>query len=166
MDAARKGQRGMMDQESIYRAYHPKVLRYVRTRVSPADAEDIAANVFVRVFASLEKYDARRGSLSTWIYAITRNAVIDHWKAVQNAPLSLEEHEERLTAEQAAGMDEQLEALADTLETLTPVQRDVVTLHYYFGLRHAEIAQKLRLSPANVRKICSLALMDLRKKLA
>ncbi|MGN0996044.1 MAG: RNA polymerase sigma factor [Candidatus Ventricola sp.] len=156
----------MIDQEEMYRAYHPKVLRYVRARVSPADAEDVAANVFVKAFAGLERYDARRGSLSTWIYVITRNAVIDYWKAGQNAPLSLEGHEEHLTQEQAAGMDGMLEALADAMDALTPLQRDVVMLHYYFGLRHAEIAEKMRLSPANVRKICSLALADLRKNLA
>lgn len=156
----------MIDREEVYRAYHPKVLRYARARLSPADAEDVAADVFVKVLAGLDRYDASRGSLSTWIFAITRNAVIDRWKAGRHAPLSLEEHAERLTAEQTAGMDELLDALADALQTLTPVQRDVVTLHYFFGLRHAEIAEKLRLSPANVRKICSLALADLRKKLA
>ena len=44
------------------------------------------------------------------------------------------------------------------------MQRDVVILHYYFGLQHTEIAQKLHLTPANTRKICSLALGFSEKK--
>ena len=78
--------------------------------------------------------------------------------------LSLEEHLEYLT-EDTPVRDDALEALSEALEKLTPVQRDVVILHYYFGLQHTEIAQKLHLTPANTRKICSLALAALRKNM-
>ena len=153
----------MTDGEKLYRDFHPKVLGYVRAKVSPADVEDVTADVFVKVYANLDRYDTQRGSLSTWIYAITRNTVIDYWKGQQNAPLSLEDHLEHLTAESACGLDDRLEDLSQALDTLTVVQRDVVILHYYFGLQHAEIARRLHLTPANTRKICSLALASLRK---
>ena len=153
----------MVDGEKLYREFYPKVFGYVRSRVSPSDAEDVTANVFVKVYANLERFDEERASLSTWIYTITHNTVIDHWKRQEKAPLSLEEHLEYLTEE--AGMDEALQELSEALEKLTSVQRDVVILHYYFGLQHSEIAQKLHLTPANTRKICSLALAALRKNM-
>ena len=152
----------MVDGEKLYEEFYPKVLGYVRSKVSPSDAEDVTANVFVKVYANLERFDEQRACLSTWIYTITHNTVIDHWKRQERAPLSLEEHLEYLT-EDSPGRDDALEALSEALEKLTSVQRDVVILHYYFGLQHAEIAQKLRLTPANTRKICSLALASLRK---
>lgn len=154
----------MVDGEKLYREFYPKVFGYVRSKVNPSDAEDVTANVFVKVYANLERFDEQRASLSTWIYTITHNTVIDHWKRQEKAPLSLEEHLEYLT-EETADMDGSLEALPEALEKLTTVQRDVVILHYYFGLQHTEIAQKLHLTPANTRKICSLALATLRKNM-
>lgn len=156
----------MIDRESLYRQFHPKVLGYVRTRVAPEDAEDVAADVFVRIYANLDGYDPGRASLSTWIYTITHNAVIDYGRARKNTPLPLEDYAGNLTAEQTNGMDDLLEDLSKALEKLTQVQRDVVILHYYFGLRHQEIAERLHLSPANTRKICSLALAALRKNMS
>lgn len=153
----------MVDGETLYREFYPKVLGYVRSKVSPSDAEDVTANVFVKVYANLERFDEEKASLSTWIYTITHNTVIDHWKRQEKAPLSLEDHLEHLT-EEARG-DDMLQTLSEALESLTAVQRDVVILHYYFGLQHREIAQKLRLTPANTRKICSLALAALRKNM-
>ena len=154
----------MVDGERLYREFYPKVLGYVRSKVSPSDAEDVTANVFVKVYANLERFDEEKASLSTWIYTITHNTVIDHWKRQGKAPLSLEEHLEYLT-EDTPGRDDALDMLSEALDKLTPVQRDVVILHYYFGLQHTEIAQKLHLTPANTRKICSLALAALRKNM-
>lgn len=154
----------MVDGEALYREFYPKVLGYVRAKVNPSDAEDVTANVFVKVYANLERFDEQRSSLSTWIYTITHNTVIDHWKRQERAPLSLEEHLEYLS-EETPGMDDALDALSEAMEKLTGVQRDVVILHYYFGLQHGEIARKLRLTPANTRKICSLALAVLRKNM-
>ena len=151
----------MVDGEKLYREFYPKVFGYIRSKVSPSDADDVTANVFVKVFANLERFDEQRAGLSTWIYTITRNTVIDYWKRQEKTPLSLEEHSEYLTEER----DDMLQSLSEALDKLTSVQRDVVILHYYFGLQHTEIAQKLRLSPANTRKICSLALAALRKNM-
>ena len=153
----------MVDGELLYQQFYPKVFGYVRSKVGPEEAEDVTADVFVKVYANLEGFDQERASLSTWIYTITHNTVIDHWKKQERAPLSLQEHLEYLPAEGSEAMDEELQALSQALEKLTDVQRDVVLLHYYYGLRHQEIAQKLRLTPANTRKICSLALASLRK---
>lgn len=44
-------------------------------------AEDLTADVFLKVLSNLDSYNpARGGSLSTWIYAIARNAVADYRK--------------------------------------------------------------------------------------
>ena len=161
--APRGGGKGMVDKEQLYKEFYPKVFGYVRSKVNPSDAEDVTANVFVKVYANLERFDEQRASLSTWIYTITHNTVIDHWKRQEKAPLSLEAHLEYLTEETQA--DDMLQTLSEALEKLTSIQRNVVILHYYFGLQHTEIARKLRLTPANTRKICSLALAALRKNM-
>lgn len=68
-------------QERIYIEFKNRVTGYVRGKISNAhDVEDIVSDVFVNVFNDLKCYDESRASLSTWIYTITRNTVIDYFR--------------------------------------------------------------------------------------
>lgn len=67
--------------DEIYLLYKEKVSAYVRNRISDTyAAEDIVSEVFMKVYQKLECYDESRASLSTWIYIITKNTVIDYYK--------------------------------------------------------------------------------------
>lgn len=56
----------MMDTEKIYYHYHARVYGYIWSKTNSAqDAEDIAADVFVKVFEQIESFDERKASLST-----------------------------------------------------------------------------------------------------
>lgn len=156
----------MIDSDLLYREYYPKVSGYVRARV-PAreDAEDIVSGVFMKVFSNLDRYNPQRASVSTWIYAITRNAVIDYFNRRKQAAITIENLLNRVD-EQSPGVDDELlENLNRALGALTETQRDAIILRYYFGLGHKEISVKLGVSYINARKICSLAVAELRKML-
>jgi RNA polymerase sigma factor (sigma-70 family) len=79
-------------------------------------AEDVAQEAFVRAWKSAPTYDARRGSLVTWLLTITRNVAIDAMRARRDTPASPEildevishslrdptgAHADRLVAQQA-----------------------------------------------------------------
>ena len=67
--------------EAIYRDYHGKVSGYIRSKInSPQDAEDITANVFLKVYEKLDSFDESKASLSTWIFTIARNTLIDYYR--------------------------------------------------------------------------------------
>lgn len=67
--------------DKIYLDYKEKVAAYVRNRIAdPYAAEDVVSKIFLKVYRKLEYYDESRASLSTWIYSITRNTVIDYYK--------------------------------------------------------------------------------------
>jgi RNA polymerase sigma-70 factor (ECF subfamily) len=62
----------------------PFVLRWcVRAGVEPGQAEDVAQDVFVRVWNAMPTFrrDEAGQSFRGWVYAITRNRVIDHFRA-------------------------------------------------------------------------------------
>lgn len=152
-----------MDREAIYREFYPKVMGYVGARLSGrAETEDVTSEVFVKVYASLERYDERRASLSTWIYTITKNTLSNHFAKQKNAPLPLEDYAEGMKTQD---MDDELETLAEAIDELDSKERDIVILHYYYGLSHKEIAEKMGISYANARKRCSLAVAELRQKI-
>ena len=67
--------------EWIYTEYSGKVMGYIRGKVrSSADAEDLCSEVFEKVFRKIGEYDKAKSGLSTWIYTITRNTVIDFYR--------------------------------------------------------------------------------------
>lgn len=153
----------MIDHAALYEAFLPKVSAYVRSRIPESDREDVVSDVFVKVCAALPGYDESRASLSTWIYAITRNTVIDYFRRRRPDALSL--NEELAASQLPPSLDDALERLADALEALPEAQRDVVILHFHFGMSHREIAQRKSMSYAYVRKLHSLAMQALRQRL-
>ncbi len=138
----------------------------------PADvAEDLTAATFERVVRSWHTFDARRGKLRTWILAIAKNVLVDHFREVRShRSVSLDEHPE-LADRAGASADphaqrEDLEALAAWLSGLNDRQREVLALRYGADLKPAEIAAHLELSEANVYQILSRGLRQLREQMA
>ena len=69
------------DIEQIYTEYRDRVMGYIYARLrSRADAEDLCQDVFEKVNMKLDSFDSGKASISTWIYSITRNSVIDFYR--------------------------------------------------------------------------------------
>lgn len=153
--------------DEIYFAYKEKVSAYVRNRITDAyAAEDVVSEVFMKVYQKLECYDESRASLSTWIYLITKNTVIDYYKkkkiqlAFFDEITEIEEMPDEIPA-----YEELLENLADALEALSERERDLIILHYYRGYTLKRIAEMMGMSYINAKVIHSKALSALRRLL-
>ena len=149
---------------AIYAEFSGKVLAYIRGKVGDPDiAEDLCADVFVKVYEKLESYDASKGALSTWIYAITRNTLIDYYRTRRIPGEMPEELAGEESAEDVLCRGEMLETLADALEALDERARDIVICRYYSGMTLREIAQRQGLSYAYVKLLHKRALAALRE---
>jgi len=115
-------------------------------------AEDLAQEVFVKLWQALPRYDGR-AQLSTWIYAITRNAAISalrrRRRSVSLSDPSVLEEAEAAFAAPAPAMDDT--ALRRHIEALPEKQRQAVTLYYLDERSVDEVAAMLGL-PANTVK--------------
>lgn len=90
--------------ERVYLEYREKVAVYVGSRVSDVHtAEDLVSCVFLKVYQNLDSFDESRASLSTWIYTITKNTVINHFR-LQKPSYELDEG----MASPAEGVEEEL----------------------------------------------------------
>lgn len=140
--------------EALVAAYRRRVfgIAYAILRSRPA-AEDVAQEVFVKLWRSLESYDGR-AQLSTWIYAITRNAAISALRREKPAS-SLSEPAVLAAAEAQAGHTDRDGADDATLwhavAALPDAQRRVVTLYYQDERPVEEVASMLGL-PVNTVK--------------
>ena len=152
--------------DQIYTEYSGKVMGYIRARVrNRADAEDILSEVFEKILRKMEDFDPEKASLNTWIFTITRNTVIDHFRRSRPG----EELDENLSDETEIDEDllrtENLSELADALRKLPQQLMDIVVLRYYDGKPLTEIAQMMNLSYGAVKLRHQNAIMLLREAL-
>ncbi|MCR5718448.1 MAG: sigma-70 family RNA polymerase sigma factor [Oscillospiraceae bacterium] len=157
-----------ISKEQVYLAYKDKVAAYLRNRTrSPEDAEDLCNDIFMKVFQKLDSFNESRAKLSTWIFAITRNAVIDYYRTGHiSEELSGEEVDDSEGVEETVLSREMLARLAEELKKLPEQQRDIIVLRYYKGLTLQKISEKMGLSYGAVKLRHSAALKALREGLS
>ena len=154
----------MMDKEKIYRDYHGKVCGYIRSKINSAqDAEDLAADVFVKVFEKLGSFDESKASLSTWIYTITRNTLTDYFRTRKVFAEIPETMETDTSVEDDVCNAEMLDNLAKALETLDERERDIIILRFYSGKTLKEITAQMGISYAYGKVLQNKAFEKLRK---
>ena len=157
------------DKERVYHEYYPKVLQYIQNRSNGhMDAEDIAQNVFLKVFAKWDTFDPEKSAISTWIFNITRNTLIDHQRY-----MSFRQHEElsEFLADDSDDMldnlalEEEQERLANALEVLTTEERDLIILHYYNEHTLSDIAEMMHRPYGQIKRLHVKALNKLRQQM-
>lgn len=136
-----------------------------------SDAEDLTQLTFERALKAWPRYDPRRAAPGTWLLAIARHLLIDHYRADRTkSHRSLDDDQQRVAdelppvafAEPDFGMSPQLSA---ALATLSERDREIVALRYGADLTGPEIAEVTELSLANVQQILSRSLRKLRAEL-
>ena len=137
-----------LSNEEIYEKYKDKVLGYIRNHVnSPEDAEDLCSDVFVKIYSKIDTFDESKASLSTWIYAMTSNTVIDFYRTNHiHSEIPEDLAEDKSLIEDEVLNSESLEELAKALRALPQEQMDIIVLRYYKGLTLQEVAEKMNLS--------------------
>jgi RNA polymerase sigma-70 factor, ECF subfamily len=138
------------------------------------DAEDIAQEVFIKVYRSLDRF-RQDAQLSSWMYRIVMNACIDHRRrhAPAHAAPFGEEAERRMlnTPEESPGPEDHAYAgeLGQLLEAeiarLPHGQRIVFVMRHHQGLKLCEIAEALGLAEGTVKRQLHSAVHRLRAAL-
>ena len=148
----------------IYDQYNRKVMGYIMARVQRrADAEDLCASVFEKVFRKIDGYDEDRSAIGTWIYTIARNTLIDYYRKSRPAEEIDENMPSDVTVDASLLREETLRELAAALRDLPQDLRDIVVLVYYERKPMTEIAEKMHISYGAVKLRHQKALAILRK---
>ena len=138
------------------------------------DAEDIAQEVFIKVYRSLDRF-RQDAQLTSWMYRIVMNACIDHRRRQRpavTAPFG-EEAEQRMlnTPEDTPGPEDRAYAgeLGQVLESeigrLPNGQRVVFVMRHHQGMKLCEIAEALGLAEGTVKRQLHAAVHRLRQAL-
>ena len=124
------------------------------------EAEDLTQEVFVKVWKALPRFDAR-ASLSTWIYAITRNTSLSALRARRQTV----EVEECIAEDDHEHSAERM-LLLRLIERLPEKQRQVITLFYMEERSHEELSQMLDTPVGTIKTLLHRARERLRLEVA
>ena len=136
--ACRRGEARAM--EMLYHQFKRRVFGMAHRIVGPMDAEEVAQEVFVRVFRGLANF---RGDsqLSTWIYRLTVNAALSHLARRGRRQEVSDENIPDMPAAPEVERDPGLAARIEAcLQQLPPGYRAILVLHDVEGLSHEECA--------------------------
>ena len=152
--------------DRLYRDYHRKVLSYLTGKLSdPCLAEDLCAEVFLKVYEKLDTFDETKASASTWIFTITRNTLTDYFRTRRVFSEIPEDLAEDSSIEEDYCRTELLQSLAKALEALPERERDLIVLHYYSGKWLKEASSSLGISYAYGKILHKKALDSMKKYL-
>src|SRR5882757_1272525 len=150
-----------------------------RTTRTQAAAEDLAQEVFLRVYRSRQSYEAS-AKFTTWLYRIATNLAINHARDTKNErpenTVSVDAKNEEtgqsfdvadgsLTVEQNLVRRERLMAIRSKVLGLPDKQRIAVLMHKYHGLDYKQIAEVLKLSESATKSLLFRAYETLREQL-
>ena len=135
-------------------------------------AEDLTQDVFIKVFRSLRTFD-RRANFQTWLYSVTRNLCIDHYRTLRKerealnrdldidvlAPASLDRSPHQLLEAQDQAM-----LLRRGLQRLPPAMRTAVVLRDLRELSYEDIARTLNLPDGTVKSRISRGRAELARQ--
>ncbi|WP_326583706.1 sigma-70 family RNA polymerase sigma factor [Streptomyces sp. NBC_00487] len=159
----------------VYAAYGGLVRRVaVRVTRSPAAAEDVAQEVFAQLWSRPYGYDARRGSLRTWLSMVAHRRAVDwvrgearHRKDARADDSELHAIPDTGPGPDDAVVDRERSLLLHTaLAELPRPQREVVHLAYFAGRTYRQAAVELGIPEGTAKTRLRSALRKLAESLA
>lgn len=160
--------------------YHRPMIHFLFRMVrNQAVAEELAQEVFLRVYRSRESYRAD-AKFTTWLYRIATNLAVNHARdtkherAAKSVYLDAPDAEtgttpdvadDEPTVEQRLLTDERMAAIRKHVMELPERQRMAVLMHKYQGLDYRQIGEVLKLSESATKSLLFRAYQTLRDKL-
>jgi RNA polymerase sigma-70 factor (ECF subfamily) len=157
--------------EQIFAEYAPRVRAYfLRHGLSRSLADEVSQEVMLSVWSNAERFDPEKGGMSTWVFAIARNRLIDSVRRMRRPEPdpddpcwvgdreSQEPSPERAVVEHARARE-----LRDALERLPLEQRRVLEALYFDGQSMSEFATNSGIPLGTIKTRARLALRALRR---
>lgn len=152
----------------IYSHYVPQIYRFVFFKVSRKQtAEDLTHEIFLSAWQNIKNYKQKEFPISSWLYQIARNRVIDHYRTdKKNISIDTEDFREDLVGfyeQKNPDISFNIEKIKSLIKLLKPEYQDVIIMRYVEDLDSKEIAGALNKSEGAVRLIQHRAINNLKE---
>lgn len=153
---------------TLYEAYAQAIFRYVSYRVeSDVLAEDLTAEVFLRMVQGLPAYKDSGAPFGAWLYRIAANQITDHYRRNRRSagPIPDEHPIDDTDPLGKAAKNEERAHLRHALAALPADFQTLLVMRFMQGLQHSEVAAVLNKSEAAIRVMQHRALQALAREL-
>ncbi|MEU1170379.1 sigma-70 family RNA polymerase sigma factor [Streptomyces microflavus] len=153
--------------QDIYDQYGPLLVRYA-TRLLDGDwhkGEDIFQETAARAWKHARFLGSRNERLRPWLFTVTRNLVIDHYRARQVRPLELMPVEELGASSDSTASTINSHGVMQALGELNEQQQTVIRLMYVLECSVDQAAEHLGIPPGTVKSRAFYAVRALRRAL-
>ena len=166
VNALRAGEKQAL--EKLYSSYAPALLGIISKIVKQEDlAEDVLQETFLKIWRSIDQYDAAKGRLFTWMARLAKNKAIDLLRT-RGEINSLQNDELDTVAESKVNQLYQVEynpeviGLKQLIRALTPIQTMIIDLVYFQGYTQVEVSELLDIPVGTVKTRIRMAIKTMR----
>jgi RNA polymerase sigma-70 factor (ECF subfamily) len=170
--------------EEIVRQYNRRIYSVCyRFTGSTDDADDLAQEVFIKIYRTLGSYAPEKGAFATWVMTMTRNLLVDHFRktkqdrATDSLDAGLTEEEDSislgdkiqdpsLSADDRIQRRETQEMVQKAIQKLSPELREAVILRDLQDMDYKEIAVALKVPEGTVKSRINRGRMELARLLS
>ena len=156
--------------EVIYRKYYLLIYNFFFYQLLHREnAEDLTSQTFLKVAEKLDTYDREKGNISTWLWKIAQNTLIDFYRR-KKYEISLNKDISGIWDAISVSFEEQYEQIAapkrkelyQALTKLTNRERILIYQKYYLGKSYREISREFHLKESTLATIMQRAKVKLR----
>jgi RNA polymerase sigma-70 factor (ECF subfamily) len=163
---AQEGDRSAL--EELYLLHFDRIYGYLHVSVgNRQDAEDLTTQTFLRMLESIGRFRWQSAPFSAWLFRIAHNLTIDHFRARRRVQAvdAVPEVDEEPSAEVQALDSIARFGMLELIDRLSPEQRQVLTLKFFYGFENSETAGILDKSENAVKSLQHRALASLERQL-
>jgi RNA polymerase sigma-70 factor (ECF subfamily) len=156
----------------LYDQSSGRVLGLVRRLLKDhAQSEEVTQEIFLEIWQNARRYDPAKGSATTWILTMAHRRAVDRIRSSQSTRdrdnrIGLRDMEtEYDSVSESVEITVEHERVGQALKGLTELQRQAVTLAYYGGYSHSEVAEMLKVPIGTVKTRLRDGMIRLRDEL-
>lgn len=153
----------------LYDKYQPSIFRFIFLKVSQREeAEDLTHQVFLSAWQNIETFQDQGLPLSSWLYKIARNKVIDYYRTKKQITSLDDNPDENFGIVTESDLEEignkmEVEDIYKALKQLPPDYQEIIIMRFIEGLSPKEISDITRRNRGAVRVLQFRALRQLKK---
>jgi RNA polymerase sigma-70 factor (ECF subfamily) len=156
----------------LYDQISPRVLGLVRRLLKDfAQSEEVTQEIFLEIWQNAKRYDPNKGGASTWILTMAHRRAVDRIRSSQSTrdrdtKIGIRDFEtEYDSVSESVEVRIESERVKKAMSRLTELQRQAVSLAYYGGYSHSEVAEMLSVPIGTVKTRLRDGMIRLRDEL-
>lgn len=129
-------------------------------------SEDLTQNLFYRVIRYRDTYNSEKGSFKSWLYQMARNLHVDYCKQEKKIADIVKDsyhYPEDVEMKEDGFKEKDYEKLETALSGLGPVDRELILLSRFEGLKYAEISKMKNMSVGSIKVQIHRAIKELKR---